>query len=212
MWLVIIADMLFVLVSLQPVFSLFLYIFFSMNVSRNKNHNDFRSSIFNHFLCCMFCCCFFFRPFFSLHSYGEGRKILFLYFFVFSFDHNSQKTPTHLMMYQYSDSNLEETSSLFSFFREFTFGSVSFTFFFIGVWVILWEEIEEIHWIIIIFDWFSPQTWQNHIQFYQRLNMCALIVGKIALQLCIPLKDFWYFSLKTLYGGRHTFEVNGVRS
>lgn len=31
----------------------------SMNVSQNKNHNDFCSSIFNHFLCCMFRCCFF---------------------------------------------------------------------------------------------------------------------------------------------------------
>lgn len=88
---------------------------------------------------------FSFVVFFSLHSYVEGRKILFLYFFVFSFDHNSQKTPTHLMMYQYSDSNLEETSSLFSFFREFTFGSFYFTFFVIDVCVILWENIEEIH-------------------------------------------------------------------
>lgn len=188
MWLVIIADMLFVLVSLQPVFSLFL-LYFSMNVSQNKNHNDFRSSIFNHFLCCMFCCCFFFVAFSPFIRTEKVEKSYFFIFCIFFWSQFTKNTYT-LMMYQYSDSNLEETSSLFSFFREFTFGSFSFTFFFIGVCVILWENIEEIQWIMIIHDWFPPQNWQNHIQLYQRLNMCALIVGKIELQLCIPLRDF----------------------
>lgn len=141
MWLVIIADMLFVLVSLQPVFS-----FFQWMCLRTRIIMIFAQVFSIIFYVACFVAVFFSSSlFFSLHSYGEGRKILFLYFFVFSFDHNSQKTPTHLMMYQYSDSNLEETSSLFSFFREFTFGSFSFTFFVIDVCVILWENIEEIH-------------------------------------------------------------------
>lgn len=88
-----------------------------MNMSQHKNHNDFRSSIFNHFLCCMFCCCFSLPllVLFLLHLYEKvGKKSHFFSYFVFSFDHSSQKTPTHLMMYQYSDSNLEWFFFIFS--------------------------------------------------------------------------------------------------
>jgi hypothetical protein len=46
-----------------------------------------------------------FSPF--IRTEKVEKSYFFSLFFVFSFDHNSQKTPTHLMMYQYSDSNLE---------------------------------------------------------------------------------------------------------
>lgn len=133
-------------------FSLARFFFFSsMNVSQNKNHNDFRSSIFNHFLCCMFCCCFFLlsRRFFSLHSYWEGRKSYFFsLFFVFSFDHNSQKTPTHLMMYQYSDSNLE-----WNFFTFFIFSRIHFWIVFF--YILLYRCVRDI----------MRKYWENSLNF-----------------------------------------------
>lgn len=88
--------------------------FSSMNVSHNKNHNDFRSSIFNHFLCCMF----HLLPFLFSSFMREGRKSYFFSCFVFSFDHKFTKNTYTRVMYQYSDSNLEWNFFTFFIFFE----------------------------------------------------------------------------------------------
>lgn len=105
---------------------------FSQWMCLNKNHNDFRSSIFNHFLCCMFflyfvfCMLLFsfllfassfshFSDFFSSFLHPSTEKVEKSYFLYFLLITNSRKKHLHTESCTNTQTQIFETSSFSHF-------------------------------------------------------------------------------------------------
>lgn len=197
--------------------SVFETVFSSMNVSRNKNHNDFRASIFNHFLCCMLCCCFSFVAsyFFFPFMWGEGRKILFLvvFFCIFFWSQFTKNTYTL---------NHVPILRLWNFFTFFHFSLLVFEnslldrFFYILFLIAVCVNIIRKYWKNSLNFDLSLEIWRSKVadslRFCQQLNMCARKITIATPRLRFPLKDLWIFSYSTLYWARDTFVSNEWRS